>query len=137
MPRAISHAVLVTLLAVAVGGCGGGTGYAVSVGDKTTLMYGWENRFDVEWTVDPESAQTRVVRGSVASRSGSSADRMRLLVQASDASGRIVAQRLVWLPTGVSGASGTYFEVPGMPIADQYRVTVWDYTTLESASNLR
>jgi len=49
----------------------------------------------------------------------------------------IVAQRLVWLPTGVSGASGTYFEVPGMPIADQYRVTVWDYTTLESASNLR
>lgn len=137
MLRAMSRAVFVGLLAAAIGGCAGATGYAVSVGDKTTLMYGWENRFDVQWTADPESPQTRVVRGSVANRSGSGADRMRLLVQASDASGHIVAQRLVWLPTGVPGAGGAYFEVSGMPIADNYRVTVWDYTTLESASNLR
>jgi hypothetical protein len=136
MPRAMARAVFVGLLAAVLGGCAGATGYAVSVGDKTTLIYGWEDRFDVRWTADPESAQTRVVRGTVSSRAGSSADRMRVLVQASDASGRILAQRLVWLPTGISGASGTYFEAPGMPLADHYRVTVWDYTTIESVSNL-
>jgi len=137
MLRAIPRAVLVGLLAAAVGGCSAASGYAVSVGDTTTLMYGWENRFGVEWNADPETPQTRVVGGYVFSRSALAADRMRVLVQASDASGHAVAQRLVWLPTGVTGASRAYFEVSGMPIADQYRVTVWDYTTLESLSNLR
>jgi hypothetical protein len=99
-------------------------------------MYGWESRFGIEWTVEPQTPETRIVQGSVFSR-GTAADRMRVLVQAADASGRPVAQRLVWLPTGVSGAGRGYFEVSGMPTADQYRVTVWDYTTIESVSNLR
>ena len=75
-----------------------------------------------------------LLRGSVLSR-GTAADRM--LVQAADASRRPVAQRLVRLPTGVSGAGRGYFEVSGMPTTDQYRVTAWDYTTLESVGNLR
>jgi len=43
----------------------------------------------------------------------------------------------VRLPGGVPGASGAYFEAARLPIADQYRVTVWDYTTFEAESNLR
>jgi hypothetical protein len=137
MLRARSRTLWGGLLAAIVSGCSAAGGYTVSVGDKTTLMYGWENRFGVEWTVDPETPQTRVVRGSVFPRSPNGAERMRLLVQASDASGNAVAQRLVWLPTGVPGAGGTYFEAKGMPTAEQYRVTVWDYTTIESFSIIR
>jgi hypothetical protein len=136
MLRPLRRAGVIALIAASVGGCVGGGGEVVSVGDTTTLMYGWENRFRVEWTVDPETSQTRVVRGSVAGVR-SAADRMRVLVQASDASGHVLAQRLVWLPTGVPGSGRGYFEASGMPIADQYRVTIWDYTTIESVSNLR
>jgi hypothetical protein len=77
------------------------------------------------------------VRGVVSSRSGLAADRVRVLVQASDAAGHTLAQHIVYLPTGVNGAGRTYFEESGVPIADQYRVTVWDYTTIESIGNLR
>jgi len=132
MSKIVSRVALAGLLAAVVAGCSAASGYVVSVGDKTTLMYGWQERFGIEWTADPETPHTRVVRGRVVNLSGIGADRMRLLVQASDASGRPVAQRLVWLPTGVPGSSGTYFEVWGMPAADQYHVTVWDYTTIEA-----
>jgi len=56
-------------------------------------------------------------------------------VQASDAAGQPVTQQLVWIPVGPSGGSGTYFEARGLPVADQYRVTVWDYTVIESIGN--
>ena len=139
MPRTAGRVVLAGLLAAIVGGCSaaGGGSYAVSVGDKTTLTYGWEDRFTIEWTADVETPQTRLVHGRVAAVSGGGADRMRLLVQASDGSGQALAQRLVWLPTGVPGGLGTYFEVSGMPLAAQYRVTVWDYTRIESVGDFR
>ena len=140
MRRTAGPLVLAGFLAAMVGGCSvaAGGGYAVSVGDKTTLTYGWEERFAIEWTADPETPQTRLVHGRVTCLTGGGADRMRLLVQATDASGQPVAQRLVWLPTGVPGGGfGSYFEVSGMPLAAQYRVTVWDYTRIESAGDFR
>jgi hypothetical protein len=138
MFRSVGRAVVAGLLAATVGGCSAGGGYAVSVGDKTTLTYGWEGRFAIEWTADPETPQTRLVHGRVTAVSAGGADRMRLLVTASDGSGNIVAQRILWLPTGVPGGTiGTYFEAPGMPLAAQYRVTVWDYTRIESVGDFR
>ena len=124
------------LLAAAVTACSAAGGWNVSVGDKTTLMYGWENRFGIDWTVEPETPTTRVVSGRVFARMPTAIDRMRLLVQASDGSGRPIAQRLVWVP-GSIGAGGTYFEVGGLPVAAQYRVTVWDWSNIESASRER
>ena len=132
MRRTVGRFVVAGLLTAIVGGCAAGGGHDVSVGDKSTLIYGWQDRFGLEWTADPETPQTRVVHGRVVSLSSIGADRMRLLVQASDGSGRPVAQRLVWLPTGVPGGTSVYFEVWGMPLAAQYRVTVWDFTTIEA-----
>jgi hypothetical protein len=130
MSRAPFRTVRAALLAAALAGCSvASSGWDVSVGDTSTLTYGWEDRFGVEWTVEPETAQTRIVSGRVFNRGATGIDRMRLLVQASDDSGRPVAQRLVWLPGGVG-----YFEVHGMPAAAQYRVTVWDYSRIETAS---
>jgi hypothetical protein len=124
------------LAGLLLGGCAAGGGYAVSVGDKTTLMYGWENHFGLEWTVDAPTPESRVVRGRVYTLGPIGVDRMRLLVQASDAAGHPVAQQLVWLGGGFTGAGGNYFEAPGLPVAAQYRVTVWDYTLIESIGNL-
>jgi len=124
------------ILAVAVAGCSAAGGWDISVADRTTLMYGWESRFGIQWTVEPETPTTRIVSGRVFSRFPTAIDSMRLLVQASDASGRPIAQRLVWVPGGV-GASGIYFEAGGLPVAAQYRVTVWDWSNVETASTER
>ncbi len=40
MPKPIPRAVLVGLLLITVPACAAAHGYVVSVGDKTTLMYG-------------------------------------------------------------------------------------------------
>jgi hypothetical protein len=129
MLGALFRTVRAAVVAAAVAGCSAAGGYDVSVGDRTTLTYGWENRFDVQWTVEPDTGQTRTISGRVADRGPTGVDRMRLLVQALDASGHPVAQRLVWLSSGVG-----YFEVRGMPAADHYQVSVWDYSRIETAS---
>jgi|SRR5690349_19020202 hypothetical protein len=132
MRRGVVGIVLGGLLTGMLGACTTGGGYAVSVGDQTTLTYGWEERFGLTYTVQSETAQTRSVEGRVYCLSSVSADRMRLLVTALDGSGRPVAQQIIWLPTGVSGGAGTYFEAHGLPATAQYRVTVWDYSRLEA-----
>jgi hypothetical protein len=91
MLRATFRTLWAGFLAAVVGGCSAAGGYSVSVGDKTTLMYGWEYRFGVDWTVEPETPQTQLVRGFVFPLTPNGAERMRLLVQASDASGNAVA----------------------------------------------
>jgi len=131
MRRGAGRLVLAGLLAAVLGGCAAGGGYAVSVGDRTTLTYGWEERFALTWAAESEPGQTRAVRGRVYALSSGGADRMRLLVQALDGSGRPVAQQILWLPDGVPGGSGTYFEAHGLPATAEYRVTVWDYSRLE------
>jgi hypothetical protein len=40
-------------------------------------------------------------------------------------------------PGGVGGFGHTYFEVPHLAPADKYRVTVWDYTFVQSEGDKR
>ena len=98
----------------------------------TTLMAGWERHFTIEWTAEPEQSESRRVRGFVSGRQGEHADPVRLLAQALDSSGAVVGQRIAWVPGGVSGFQQAYFEIPNLPPAAQYRVSVWDYTFLQS-----
>src|SRR5437660_394309 len=59
---------------------------------------------------------------------------VRLLAQALDPSGAVVGQRIAWVPGGVSGFGRAYFEIPHLPATDHYRVSVWDFSFIESAS---
>lgn len=94
----------------------------------TTLMYGWENHFTLEWASDPGRNGSRQVSGYVYNRKGEYALDMRVLAQAMDASGTVVGQRIAFVPGGVGGAGRAYFVVPDLPAASSYRVSVWDYT---------
>ena len=71
---------------------------------------------------------TRQVTGYVYNRHGEYALDLRLLAQALDPSGAVIGQRIVWVPGGVGGSGRAYFEVPNLPPANSYRVSVWDYT---------
>jgi hypothetical protein len=94
----------------------------------TTLMPGWEQRFRLEWTVEPDSVRTRRVHGHATSLHGAYAETVRLLVQSVDVSGVIVDRRISAIPGGINGFQRAYFEVNELPLAHEYRVFVWDYT---------
>ncbi len=55
--------------------------------------------------------------------------------RALDSAGAVVGQRIASVPGGVNGFQRAYFEVPHLPPAASYRVSVWDYDLLQSPGN--
>jgi len=120
---------LIALLATACA-----TGNGVTPSESTTLMAGWERHFALEWTVEVERDGTRRLRGYVQNQLGEAVEQVRVLARALDAPAAVVGQRISWVPGTVGGFGRAYFEVPNLPPADRYMLTVWDYTLVQSSS---
>ncbi len=127
-PRSALTLALLGLITVIVTACGTGSSYLTPSASTTTMMAGWEQRLSLEWTTEPDGSNTRRVTGYIYNGYGESVLRVRVLAQALDQSGTVVGQRIEWVPDGVSGFERRYFIVPHLPVADRYRVTIWDYT---------
>ena len=108
------------------------TGGLAPSASVTTAVQGWEHYLSVDWT----SPTGGVLDGYLYSRHGSPIANVRLLAQALDAGGNVVGQKIEWVPGTVPGLQRTYFRIPNMPAGAQYRVTVWQFETLESPSYL-
>ncbi len=134
VPKSMFTVVRVGLIAVVLTACGLSTHYPIPSGPMTTLIPGWERHFMLEWTVEPEHGGSRRLDGYIFNRYGEYAADVRLLVQALDASGVVVDQRIVWGPTGVGGFGRAYFDIHHLPASDHYQVFVWDYRHIESAA---
>ena len=115
-------------LAVLLAGCGTATSGGTSGPSITTLMGGWQQKFDLDWQVTPEPGGTQRIQGYLTSRYGRSAEPVRVLVQALDGSGAGVGRRIVWVPGGVPGFGRSYFEIRHLSSADHFLVSVWDYS---------
>ncbi len=126
--------ILITLLGAA---CTTTSSSVYPSASVTTLMWGWERHFSLDWTVGNEKGGGRLISGYVQSHHGEFALNVRLLAQALDQSGTVVGQRIEWVPGGITGFSRAYFEVPHLPPADTYRVSVWEYTWLQSDGDRR
>lgn len=87
--------------------------------------------FRIDWTAEPDRDGERRLQGYVVSALGEPANRVQLLAQALDASGNVIGQRLYWVPGVIPALGRVYFEIPKMPAAPQYRVTVWAYDRLK------
>jgi hypothetical protein len=125
--------VVVVGLAVTMSAACGATGVAPPPSmTATTLTAGWEQHFSFEWTATDQGPSARKVSGYVYNRYGDYAITLRLLAQAVGASGAVVAQRIVSVPGGVGGSGRAYFEVPNLPVAAGYRLSVWEYTWFQS-----
>ena len=98
----------------------------------TTLAPDAQYWFKIDWEANPDRDGQIKLRGYVVNTYGEAAGHVRLLAQALDAAGNVVTQRLEWVPGVVPGFGRAYFEVPKMPPADQYRVTVWSYHRIQS-----
>ena len=117
------------VLALAAAGCA--TPDTTPSATVTTLMPGSERFFRINWDVTAESGATRRLRGYVENTYGEAAGRVQLLGQALDTSGAVVGQRLQWVHGAIPGFGRVYYEIPGMPVADHYRVTVWAFERIQ------
>jgi hypothetical protein len=94
-------------------------------------MAGWDHWLKIEWSVEPEAGGTRRIEGYITNQYGGRAQPLRMLGQALDSSGAVVGQRIGYVPQGVGGFARAYFEIPDLPAADHYRISVWDYSWLQ------
>jgi hypothetical protein len=100
-------------------------GGAASAAELAPLVVDWEQYFRIE--TRPVRGEGRpIVSGTVWNTASWGAKKIQLLVEALDASGQAVEQRVVWL--GIDLAAGTHaaFDVP-MPRATSYRVRVYAF----------
>jgi hypothetical protein len=97
----------------------------------TTLTPDAERWFRLDWQPVPEKDGRVRLRGYVENTYPQAAGKVQLLAQALDTSGHIVAQRIEWVPGDVPSFRRVYFEIPALPTASQYRVSVWSYERLE------
>jgi hypothetical protein len=120
---------LMTAMVTMSAGCApyGGTPFTT-----TTLMSGWEHHFSIDWATAEQGQNSRKVWGYVYNHNGEFAINLRVLAQAIDPAGAVVGNQIAYLPGGVGGGGRAYFEVPNLPVAPNYRVSVWDYTWLQA-----
>jgi len=102
-----------------------------------TLMAGWEKHFRIDWTAAEQGPSTRRVSGYVYNQNGEFATQLRVLAQAVDSTGAVVGQGIGYIPGGVGGFGRAYFVVSNLPVADNYRVSVWDYTWFQAPKDPR
>jgi hypothetical protein len=89
------------------------------------LVVGWEQYFRIE--AEPVTKAGRsVVKGTVWNTTTWGAKRIQILVDALDAGGRVIDQRVAWLGVDLAGGTHAFFEVP-MPASAAYRVSVYAY----------
>jgi hypothetical protein len=115
-------AVLASLLALTVAGLLPGPAVAQTL---QPLVVDWAQYFRVE--SEPGTRGGRpVVTGKVWNTAPWGAKKIQLLVDALDAGGRVVDQRVAWLGIDLVSGSHAAFEVP-MPAAASYRVSVFAF----------
>src|SRR2546430_17111177 len=102
--------------------------YMTTSGSTTSLMQGWEHWFKLEWSVESEPGGGKHIRGYITNEYGGSAQPVRRLAQALDASGAGGGHQIAWVPAGVRGFGRAYFEIAHLPAAAHYAVSVWDYS---------
>lgn len=136
-PRAILAVTRLAVIMVAMTACGTASSYLTPSGSTTTLMAGWDRWFKLEWSVERGGGGTNRITGYITSQYGEGADSVRVLAQALDASGAVVGQQIAWVPGGVGGFSHRYFEVPRLPVANRYQVSVWDYSFRQADNRIR
>ena len=120
------------LIVLAVAGC---ATEAARTGPLEPLVVGSEAYLTIDWSPEPRGTVT-VVRGYLTNQSPYTFDHLRVLVDALDPGGAIVAQQLVWSPGLLGGWGRSYFEASMVP-APAYRVRVFSYDRVETDGRRR
>ena len=136
LPASIVSWIECALIAVVVSACATGGDPLTSRTEYDTLVPGWESKFTLDFKVDHAEDGTSRVYGRIYSHYGQHASPFRVLGMAVDSSGKVIGQRIEWVPGGVPGFTQVYFEIGHLAVAASYKVTVWDYTLIETRDRL-
>lgn len=136
-PRSIVSWLEVGVIAFAVAACATGSDPLTSRTEYDSLVPGWESKFTLDFKVDRAPDGTGRVYGRIHSHYGEFASPFRVLGMAVDQGGKVVGQRIGWVPGGVPGFTQVYFELDHLAPAASYKVTVWDYSFVEARSALQ
>ena len=123
-------------IALLVSACATASSPLTSATQFDSLVPGWQSKFELDWTAAPAPDGSTVLYGRVSSQYGQFASPFRVLGMAVDSSGKVVGQRIEWVPGGVPGFNQVYFQIDRMVAAASYRVTVWDYTFIETRGTM-
>jgi len=135
--KAIRLALLLGVIGTTAAACATSGAYPAPGSGYNTLMSGWEHHFKIDWAATDQGPNTRKVSGYVYNQNGEFATSLRVLAQAVDTNGTVVGQHIAYVPGGVGGFGRAYFSVPDLPVADNYRVSVWDYTWFQAPKDPR
>jgi hypothetical protein len=97
------------------------------------LVQGWERFFKLTWEPVQRKRQP-YIGGYILNDWGFTATRVQLLVDALDSAGRVERQAISWLGHPVPPGSRVYFEVRAPQPAASYRVSVFAFDWLQTAS---
>lgn len=98
----------------------------------TPLQPGWERLFRLDWSVANRNGRP-VIGGYLYNDSPYAVTRVQLLIDALDAQGSVVGQRIGWVAaSSMAPFSRAYFELPAPGPAARYQVRVFSYERLEA-----
>jgi hypothetical protein len=95
------------------------------------LVRGWEQFFRLDWDVAERRGEP-VVYGHIVNEWGVPARSVRLLVDALDPAGNVVAQDLTWVPGVLTPGTRAHFEAPAPAAASSYRVSVFAFDWIQA-----
>jgi hypothetical protein len=134
-PRLLRGGLLAVLLA-ASGGCATlGAPPTWQPGNLQPLIIGWQQYFRVQWTATPSGGAT-LVDGYITNTWGFAAQRVRVLVNGYDASGRQVGQIIAWGPNEIQPGGRVYFDVTVPSGAASYDVSIFSWNWIQVGMNL-
>jgi hypothetical protein len=131
----MKKAIALTVFTLAVTGCSGVVPQPSA--STTTAMPAAEHWFKVSWSVEPDTGSRRKLTGRVQNEYGSPMTQVQLLAQALDANKNVVGQKIVWVPGALEPFGRRWFEIRGLPAADDYRVSVWSFEIIQSDDGQR
>jgi hypothetical protein len=121
---------IIVLVVATIAGCAAGTGMTPSA-SVTTAVQGWEHYFRLDWSPKATRAGTEI-EGYLYNNYGRPMGGVRVLGQALDAQGTVLAQKIEWVPGIVPALDRSYFRISALPTAPQYRVSVWAFDIIDS-----
>jgi hypothetical protein len=125
----MKRALIVLLAVLFVAGPG------VAAAEIQPHMAGWERIFSIEWQ-PVNLGGLPAVEGYVNNISPYEMTRIQILVEGLDASGKVMAQKLSYLPGELLGGGRIFFQVPSVP-APNYRVRIYTYERIERDGTFR
>ena len=112
-------------IALLVSACATASNPLTSTTQFDSLVPGWQSKYTLDWKAQPAQDGSTVLYGRISNALASS-----------DRDTAVIGQRIEWVPGGVPGFNQVYFQIDHMVAAASYRVTVWDYTFIETRGTM-